>query len=85
MKRNRQNHIANNKWGQVKIVTQKKYIRKRLCKEHPDFGLNLSMFFILYTLYKLFIPKEKRKKKRIMQIEGDNYQSTWKVCEAHLK
>ena len=55
----------------------KKNIRKRLCEEHPDFGLNLSMFFILYTLYRLFIPKEKRKKKeRIMQIEGDNYQST---------
>ena len=41
----------------------KKNIRKRLCEEHPDFGLNLSMFFILYTLCKLFIPKEKRKKK----------------------
>ena len=54
----------------------KKIYTERLCKEHPDFGLNLSMFLILYTLYKLFIPKEKRKKKRIMQIEGDNYQST---------
>ena len=42
------------------MVIQKQNIRKKLCEEHSDSGLNINMCYI-YNLRKFFIPKEKRK------------------------
>ena len=39
MKRNRQNHIAYNTWGHLKVEYTKQNIQKTLCEEHSDSGL----------------------------------------------